>query len=614
MVCCWSFGYLLDFLQRLPFRSRTFSALTTIYKYELNGILFGAVVIAVAVLTKLGGLSLPSYTKDAGSREGGSWDPASGNGGLTVKLIMVCLGIDAVLCGIIYWLANGLGGLYDGVYYLDRIHLIARGEVPFRDFEFLYGSAPLYGSLAIGRLLHTSPDNGYYLIWGCGTILGIFLLWLSIRWLELPSGGTVFLLYYALLSMFISLATLNYFSLRYTLPLFAVTGLCRLDRNARWLTRAEVILFALAMTAVLLGFSPEEGLVYAIAVCLYLPVRRYYAQRSFALDMLVLITALAGLCTIVAHAGTFATMSSFAAGAYYLPVYPGPNILFAFAAVLGMVFYMATRTTARCVQSNVAFAVLYGLGMLPGALGRCDNAHIAGYLLAVLVCAMLLSWLWLPMWRVATISFAMFFLLLPFVTSMWWSPPVLSKALLSHLYQGGAPRGRIGVAVDHLAWQVAVTAFGRPRGTAKMAALRYSYSATSWDLRKVFPGASPVVAVPFEYLPNKLSNYQAPWIDEGYFMGTLNILTSSDVERKIDELRTHPGEDLVYFDNSCGHPNPGIRVFIGELLLLPWVPQQKHQMTTLDPYCNYIHQHYEFVYLPSPATFGYGLMRRKPEE
>jgi hypothetical protein len=297
-------------------------------------------------------------------------------------------------------------------------------------------------------------------------------------------------------------------------------------------------------------------------------------------------------------------------------VLPTTPALESAAGSMAMVFYVATGATAKCVQSNVAFAVLYGLGMLPGALGRCDNIHLAGYLMAVLVCAMLLSWLWLPMWRVATISFAMFFLLLPFVTGMLWSPPVLSKALLSHLhlYQGGAPQGRIGEAVDHLAWRVAVAALGRQRGTAKMDALRYSYSTNSWDPRKVFPGASPVVAVPFEYLPNKLSNYQAPWIDEGYFMGTLNILTSSDVERKIDELRTHPGEDLVYFDNSCGHPNPGIRVFIGELLLLPWVPQQKHQMTTLDPYCNYIHQHYEFVYLPSPATFGYGLMRRKPEE
>lgn len=586
------------------------------FNNHLCEVLFGTLVIAVAVLAKLGGLSLPPYAKEAGYNEGENWIPASGNSGLTRKLIVVCLGIDAVLCLIIYWLARGLGGLNDGVYFLDRIHLVARGEVPYRDFEFLYGSAPLYGSLAIGRLLHTSPDNGYYLIWGCGTILGILLLWLSIRWLEMPPGGkrTVFLLYYSLLSIMIFYATLNYISLRYTLPLFAVTGLCRIDRDARWLTRVEVILFALTMTAILLGFSPEEGLVYAIAVCLYLPVRRYYAQRSFALDMVVLIAVLAALFAIVAHTGTFRTMSAFSAGALNLPVFPGPNVLFAFAAVLGMVFYVATRETAKCVKSNVAFAVLYGLGMLPGALGRCDNTHIAGYLLSVLVCAMLLSRLWLPMWRIATVSFVIFFLLLPFVTGMLWQPPVLSKALFSHLYQDGAPRGRISMALDHLAWQATVLTFGKPRGTAKMAALRYSYSATSWDPRKVFPGASPEIAVPFEYLPNKLSNYQAPGIDEGYYMGTLNILTPTDVERKIDELRTHPGEDLVYPDNSCGHPNPDMRVFVGELLFLPWVPQQKHQMTMLDPYCNYIRQHYEFLYLPSPATFGYGLMRRKSEE
>lgn len=609
-------GLLLVFF--LPTRFPPPPAFSESYLFGFNNhlceILFGALLIAVAVLTKLGRLRLPGDTGHSGVEKAESLNSDTGEGGLTVRMLAVCLAIDAVLCGMMCWLADGLGGLNDGAYYLDRIHLIVRGEVPYRDFEFLYGSTPLYGAVAIGRLLHISPETGFYLIWACGTVLGIFLLWLSIRWLELPAGGkrTVFFIYYVLLSLMIRYATLNYFSLRYTLPLFALIGLCRLDRDGRLVTRAEVILFAVVMTAVLFGISPEEAIVYAVAVCLYLPLRRYYTQRSFAVDLVVLIAALAGVCAVVAHAGTLRSMSSFSAGAWNLPIYPGPDILLAFAAVIGMVFYLATQTTAESAKSNVLLAVLYGLGMLPGALGRCDDTHIAGYLLTIFVCAMLLSRRWLPMWRGATICFAVFFLLLPFATGTLWRQSVLETALFNHLYKSGSPQGRIDIAVDHLMWRAAVAERGRERASAKMAELRKSYSQTLSDPRRIFPGVSPVVAVPFEYRPNTLNNYQAPWVDEGYFMGTLNIMTSRDVEKKIDELKSHPGEDLIYPAYSCGISHGDIRKFLGELLLLPWVPRQKHQMTTLDPYCDYIHQNYDIVFSPSPTTFGYGLMRRKP--
>jgi hypothetical protein len=574
------------------------------FNNHLCQLLFVLVLACIAILTKVGGLQL--------SAPHGGAEPA--NAGLTIRLILVCLGIAALTCAAFYWLAAGLGGLNDSAYFLDRIHLMDRGQVPYRDFEFIYGSAPLTAAVAMGRLLHISSESGYYLIWGGGTVLGVFLLWLSIHWLELPSGGqrTVFLLVYAFLLWLITGVTLNYSALRYTLPLFAITGFCRLDRNSHWRTRAEVVLFAVAMSATLLGLSPEEGVVYTIAVCLYFPVRRLMMGRPFVIELVIMVALFAGIFSFATHAGTFATMRRLSAGAFNVPVYPGPHILFAFAALFAMVVYLATGSSAERLQSNIAFAVLYSIGMLPGALGRCDTTHVAGYLLPVLICAMLLSWRWVPAWRSATIAFPMLFLILPAVIAFWWSPPVLSKAVLNHLYRGGAPHGRLSIELDRLGTRLAVRTLGEQRGLAKMNAVRSSAVAASVDPHQIFPQASTVIAAPFEYKPNKLSNYQAPWIDEGYFMGTLNILTPDDVERKISELRSHPEEDIILSPDDdfkqCDVVHAK-RVWMEQLLLLPWVPQPKRELSMFVPYCVYIQQHYRFLYLPSPATFGYGLMR-----
>jgi hypothetical protein len=276
-----------------------------------------------------------------------------------------------------------------------------------------------------------------------------------------------------------------------------------------------------------------------------------------------------------------------------------------------MVFYLATQTLAKNAQSNVTFAVIYGLGMLPGALGRCDGTHIAGYLLTILICAMLLSRLWVSAWRVATIAFASIFLIVPYALSIKRPAPALQKALFSHLYNRGRAHGRVDIALDYFVSHVANVTLGNQRGTEKMGQLRNSYAQNVVDPRGIFSGLSPVVAAPFAYFPNHLSNYQAPWIDEGYFMGTLNVLTRRDVARKVGELETHPDEDLVVPGNYC-EPWGDIRVYMEKLLLVPWVPHEKHSMTTLDPYCAYIHENYYELYSPSDATFGYGVLRRKP--
>ena len=578
------------------------------FNNRLCELIFGVLVFTVAVLVKNSGIVLSPSRRDLHASAPG----------LTPRLLAVCMGTSAVLCGAMYWLVRPLGGINDGAYFLDRIHLAMRGQRAFQDFEFIYGSGPLYTSVILGRLLRTSADNGYYLLWFAETLLGVLLLWLSLRWVELPAAGkrTVFLLYYVSLSMYIPLATLNYCGFRYTLPIFAITALCRLDRNSRAMTRVQVILFAVALTAVLLLSSPEEGIVYALAVFLYLPARRYYEQRPFVPDIVALTGALAILYLMASRAGTFTTMKVLGAGAFNLPVYAGLHVWIAFASILGMVCYLATGEAGERIRSDVALLVLYSLGMLPGAMGRCDPTHVSGYLLTVICCAMLLSWRWICVWRVAIISFGTCFIALPLIISLWMQPPVLSKALLNRLYMGGPPRNLLGTTLDSLGTRLAVHLLGEQRARAKLAALRNASIQGSVDPHIVFPGASSTVAVPFEYHPNKISNYQSPGVSEGYFMGMTNVLTPGEVEQKIRELRSRPDEDLVLSPEGLQEceVRRGDRAALRALLLVPWVPQPRQELRMYVPLCDYIHEQYQIFYQPSPETFGYGLMRHKDQK
>ena len=367
--------------------------------------LFLLLAVLLGLIAKFGGMLLPDETR--GER---------GTVQLSHRLLITCLTISTLVALGLYLLTHSVGGLADGAYFLDRIHLIERGQTPYRNFEFVYGSFSLYASVFLGRVLAIGATNGYYLLWLAETLLGVWFLWIFLRWIDIPGGGArrVFLITYALTLFYLTSIALNYCALRYTLPLFGIVALCRVDQGAGIARRAATVGMAVLVVTVLLGLSPEEGIAFACATVMYLPLRRYFSRRPWMPDLLVLIPALVLVYLVAAHAGVFGTMKGFAAGAFNLPIYPAPHILFAFAAILGLVCYLATGNFRQRVQSNVCFVVIYGLGMVPGALGRCDTTHVGGYEMGILLCFLLLCWRWPVAWQVATWCFALFFLILPF--------------------------------------------------------------------------------------------------------------------------------------------------------------------------------------------------------
>src|SRR3569833_1389209 len=82
----------------------------------------------------------------------------------------------AVGCAAMYLVAGRYHGFGESFYLIDRITLLAEGRVPYRDFEFVYGPAQLYGPLLLHKLLHLGIADAYYLFWALSYLLGAWLL------------------------------------------------------------------------------------------------------------------------------------------------------------------------------------------------------------------------------------------------------------------------------------------------------------------------------------------------------------------------------------------------------------------------------------------------------
>lgn len=529
------------------------------------------------------------------------------------RLLLACLLLASLLCALETWLTYRVGGIGDGAYFLDRIHLIERGQVPYRDFEFVYGSFSLYASIFLGKLFGCGSTAGFYMLWVAETLAGVALLWFGVRRLDLPAGGkrTVFFLLYCFGMQMVLAVTLNYTLLRYSLPFFAVALLPHLDLDKSARSRLQVAAAALAAVVLMLGISPEEGIALAVATVLYLPLRRLPLRRPWLPDTVLLAAVLGAVVRFSAQRGLFGTMGKFGAGAFNLPIYPGLPILLFFGAFFLLLLYQSTGRLAERLPSNLALLTIYSFGMLPGALGRCDAVHLAGYEMPLLAAALLLARVRPALWRAGTLGFAGIYISL-WTVLMWpLGQPIAGKALLNHLYAHGTPTSRLGAWADRYVTRKAARDYGSEAATQKMAALRMAAEGRHMEPRETFPDASPVVMVPFGYMPNKLSNYQSRSVDEGYYMALSNITVPAQIEQKIAELRGHPERDLVVSEDgfhSCAVLSDSAFA-MRHLLQYPFVPEPRHSVDTFAPVCTYIRANYHWLHEPANATFGYGVMR-----
>lgn len=574
------------------------------------------IALAMAVFAVIGGLSwwgvLQFRVLEREAAAGGE----QGAGTLTGGVLAAVLGVEGVVCAGLYGLTRSGQGFGEAIYILNRVGLLAQGLRPYRDFEFVYGPLQLYGPYFAARLLHLSLTEGYFLVWWMSALAGLAMLWGAIRLLALPAAGkrASFLVMASLLGTSALSAGLNYNPLRYAAPFFCLMLVDWLARGSGG-RRAAVVLASFGGAEVLLlGLSPEEGLVFALAVPIYLVVGLVMGQglrgERWGSVLAALVGVSGGVLLVASRMGVFETMKQFQAGAFGLPILPGPQIVVLFGAMAIVVVAVVGGLVRRRAWDVAGLLLLYGCGMLPAALGRCDWIHVIGYEAGVIVCALLLVWdeVWVRRLSLTlmVVPFAIFGVQL--VTGVIAS---MVKVQLYPMLAGGEPSGGVAAWVVARSERSLAGVMGTTAAERKMARVRAVARLRTEDPHVWFRTASPVLYAPFGYSPKRLGSVQSPAIREGRFMGVLNVLTQAQVEEKIAEMRDHPEDDLLLSPDGMEQclPARGDRASLRRFFLLPMSPRPRHTFTLTEPICAFIESHYEVVVAATPETGDYGVWR-----
>ncbi len=574
-------------------------------------VLFLAVFALLAILTHR--RLLPRTTLDAPLLPDTSLQPSR-------RALLIALFLATLVSLLLFIAVRPAHGTVESVYFLNRIGLLDQGFRPFRDFEFTYGPLQLYLPWLTARLLHLSLTDAYLLVWLLSTNLGLIALWTAIRLLDLPGRGkpAAFALLALFLSSEIASTGLNYNPLRYAAPIACLLLLERLDRlnlNARLDVHTrrssyQTILLAALFTAGLLGLSPEIGLVFPIAILVFLPARRLVLHQPIAAFTTALAIPLAVILLLADRLHLFDTMRNFSAGSFNLPVLPGPHILLLLSVTAVVTLYLASPDHTARLSGPVGLLALFSLGMLPGALGRCDWAHVLGYELGLFLAALLLL---APVTATRRLSHAALLLVfLPmFAGTLLGTVAMVLKVQLYPMLAAGEPTHPLARLLVTRTETYLRHSFSAAEADRKIARIRAVARLPSTDPHALFPNASPILYAPFSYSPQRIANVQSPTLREGRFMATLNLFSPAQVTAKIDEMRDHPEQDLILSADGLAQcapvqANPAV---LRALFQLPIAPAPRHQSTLTVPICTYIQTHYRLITPPRPETADYGLWR-----
>jgi len=294
---------------------------------------------------------------------------ASGDLRLPRAMLAWSLALVAFCCAVMYFVAGRYNGFGESFYLVDRIWLLHIGRVPYRDFEFAYGPAQLYGPLILHKILHLGIPQSYYLFWALSDLFGTYFLFKAVDAIDFPSARKPWifaLLFGAGLFAIIRMGT-NYTFLRYALPVYFVLGIHRRLRDLRAVSILMDVLLSIAFCGILILLSPEMAVAFAFAalcICVFrrdvpLPKRAIIAGTltiAFALTFIVALK-LRVLDAILADGG----------GAISFPIVPGPTILVYFAAVFICGCYLYRSLFDRYSDDNTRALVFFSIPMVAAA-------------------------------------------------------------------------------------------------------------------------------------------------------------------------------------------------------------------------------------------------------
>jgi len=263
-------------------------------------------------------------------------------------------------------------------YFLNRIRNILEFRMKiYRDLEFPYGPMLLYPSVWMYRLfapLGMSVVTAYFATLAVMNVAGVGMVAYLVNRLPMLYRWRVLLFVACVLLQTNALAGPNYSLYKFALPFTGMVWASRRNRQGM-----QFAAFVLAELTVLL-VSPELGVGMTAGVATYAVVRIFRGQRGAAV---LFVAPIASVVLFLAGFGRafLDRLGQASNGALNLIPEPSPHLLVFAFAILFLVPVMVgwmLRARAECA-ALVAGVYLLSMGMLPGALGRCDPLHVFFY-------------------------------------------------------------------------------------------------------------------------------------------------------------------------------------------------------------------------------------------
>jgi hypothetical protein len=297
----------------------------------------------------------------------------------------ILIGIILIKCGLVWFWSLYLVDISwcEARMFVYDLNLLAMGQVPYRDFMFIYGPATLYVpywlcQISGGALSSEQCYACVYLLFDAAGFVGIFIF---LRSLEIDKSVR-----WLVLLVCVALWTVTSLGLQYTVirPFAVPATLIMLDfvtRRQSGSGAAGLVAVGMAATAaaaVCLSVSPDIGTAGAAGVAGYglaLWLRRSILQALVCWAGAIFTFA----ATLAVFPDYLKSILDISSGANTFPVYPSFHNLLMVAVVLLILPALITSALCNPTETRAPLALALAIGggmMLPAAFSRCDPGHI----------------------------------------------------------------------------------------------------------------------------------------------------------------------------------------------------------------------------------------------
>lgn len=488
---------------------------------------------------------------------------------LPASLLLVALG-----CVAMYIVAGRYHGFGESYYLIDRIALLDQGRIPYRDFEFVYGPAQLYGPFFFHKLFPLSIGDAYYLFWALSYLFGAWLLFKCIDEIRFPTpakSAIYAMLFVAGLFAIIRMGT-NYTFLRYALPLYLVVKLNTRFRNGRSAPILVDVIVCGIFCAILVLSSPETAVAFGFASgCIALFCRPLaFNRRVLIVGLLTVTYGVVFAAALKLHA--LDAMLADGGGAINFPIVPGPPMLVYFAAIFICACWLFRSFLNRATDDPTLGLLFFSIPMIAAALGRCDPSHVFWNGLATFLASLLYMSLFRRAWSVYALAYLLLVFLLPNASEFYLFVPQVRAAR----YLDKHPQAR----------------------------------PTEPEIQEFLASWPGNYVAPFGFRPDGFGTYQSPRIEYGRFEDVINVSMPHSIEQKLGEMSSRPDRALILPPKPEEYCRPipvREKHYLQVLLLSPYIGSAAHTDSPRQKICRYINDHYHLVVEPSDQTWSYGI-------